>query len=124
MSETYETERGVWRDWLSQQRPVNSHSLALEASRVAYSGECRLFGISVLNTNAASQFIQLFDANAVPSDNAVPVCVFTVSGSSNLGLYWGPPGRWFNRGVVICNSSTAATKTIGSADCYFDVQVL
>ena len=31
-------------------------------------------------------------------------------------------GREFESGLVICNSSTDATKTIGSADTFFDVQ--
>ena len=102
--------------------PVSNSSLALSNSIVAKAGPGTLFGASILNTKISAQFIQVFDAAAVPADGAVPVAVYTVGASSNLGLYWGSVGRWHNIGIVLCNSSTAATKTIGSADCFFDVQ--
>lgn len=104
------------------QRPRNVSSLALANSLVVAAGECRLFGASIYSNNASAQFVQLFDAAALPADGAVPVAVYTVAATSNLGLYFGTAGRWFYRGIVICNSSTAATKTIGAADTWFDVQ--
>lgn len=101
--------------------PINIHSNALAASITVKSGQAILYGFTVLNTNASAQFIQVFDARTLPAEGTVPVVVFTVAGSSQLGVNW-IPGRTFRQGVVICNSSTAPTKTIGAADCFFDVQ--
>lgn len=104
--------------------PLNDHSNALEASRVALSGYGYLIAFSVLNTNAGAQYIQLHDAATLPADGQTPAASFTVAGASNLTVAYTLPGRLFLRGIVICNSSTAATKTLGSGDCFFDVQYI
>ena len=74
-------------------------------------------------SSVAAQFILLFDAADVPADTAVPLLSFPVAATSGVGAQW-IPGRYFANGIVICNSSTQHTKTIGSADCIFDLQVL
>ena len=102
--------------------PLSASSLALQASFNVTSGPARLFGFQIYSNKAAAQFIQLFDSTAAPASGAVPVCVFTVGATANLATAWTWPGRWFSRGIWIANSSTAATLTAGSADCYFDVQ--
>ena len=102
--------------------PVSVNSLALEQFHVIKSGPGTLYGVSVYSNKAAAQFIQLFDTTTAPGSGAIPVCTFTVAATSNLGLYWGSVGRWFNQGIVIANSSTAATQTAASADCFFDAQ--
>jgi hypothetical protein len=106
--------------------PLNSSSNALENSRTIKSGAGILYGFQVLNTLAAAQFIQLFDSQALPADGAVPVCVFTVpTNPANLSVFWGVgAGRFFQQGIVMCNSTTAATKTIGAANCFFDAQYI
>lgn len=104
--------------------PLNSSSGALEQFHIIKAGPGSLYGISVYSNKASAQFIQLFDAFSAPASGAVPVAVYTVSATSNLGLYWGSVGRWFDRGIVIANSSTAATQTAGSGDCYFDAQYI
>ena len=104
--------------------PVNAHSLALEASRLGLSGAGFLFSFSVLNTNASAQFIQLHDSIKAPGSGAVPSVVYTVAGSSNLVVAYTVPGRPFAQGLWIVNSSTSATLTAGSADCFFDLQVI
>ena len=82
-----------------------------------------LFGFTVSSSNGAAQFIQLFDRATLPADTAVPTVVFKVSATDVLPMQFLPP-RSFRNGIVICNSSTQHTKTIGSADCIFDVQYL
>lgn len=103
--------------------PYNSSSTKLESSRVVKAGPGLMFGFSVLNTNGAAQFIQVHDtAGIVPANGAVPVASFTVAASANLALSWIFPGRFFRQGMTLANSSTAATLTIGAADCFFDAQ--
>lgn len=101
--------------------PLNIHSQAYAASLVVKSGPGILYGFTVYNSKVTAQFVQVFDASALPADGAIPACVFSVSGSAGAGVNW-LPGRTFQTGIVICNSSTGPTKTIGSADCYFDAQ--
>jgi hypothetical protein len=103
--------------------PPSIHSNVYEASRIVKPGPGILYGFTVYNSNAAAQFVQVFDARTLPADGAAPAVVLTVAGASNLGVNW-LPGRTFLQGIVICNSSTGPTKTLGSADCWFDAQYL
>ncbi len=102
--------------------PLNSTSEAYETSRVVKVGPGILYGFSGYNSKASAQFIQLFDANALPAEGAIPVMVITVPATSNFSYSPGVYGRAFEAGIVILNSSTGPTKTIGSADCWYDVQ--
>jgi hypothetical protein len=101
--------------------PLNSPSRTLEASRVIKTGVGILYGLTVTNTKASAQFFQVFDAATVPADGAVPLLSKSVPAGDAVGIDW-VPGRTFRVGIVVCNSSTSATKTVGSADCLFDVQ--
>jgi hypothetical protein len=101
--------------------PLNSPSRALEASRVIKTGAGILYGVLVTNTKASAQFLQVFDANAVPADDAVPLFSKSVPAGDAVGIQW-LPGRVFLTGLVVCNSPTSATKTVALADCLFDVQ--
>jgi hypothetical protein len=112
--------RGELRELAIAGLPLNSHSNAYEASR-AVSGPGLLYGVFAYNSNAATQFIQIHDSATLPPDGAVPALFFPLATVSAYPLSW-LPGRSFQRGIVICNSSTGPTKTIGAADCFFDVQ--
>lgn len=101
--------------------PISDAPGKLSASYLA-TGYLRVYGISVYNSNAAAQSILMFDAATLPADTAVPLMTFNVSATSALGVYYGAMGRIFKRGIVLCNSSTTTTKTIGAADCFFDVE--
>lgn len=101
--------------------PLNIHSNALAASITVKSGQGILYGFTVLNTNSSAQYVQVFDARTLPAEGIVPVVVFKVNGADDKGVQW-LPGRTFRQGIVLCNSSTPDTKTIGAADCFFDVQ--
>jgi hypothetical protein len=104
--------------------PLNVSSQAAEASHLIKSGAGRLFGFTVYNSAGAAQFIQLHDLEKLPADTAVPSLVIKVATVADRTVTFGEGGRFFNRGIVICNSSTFATKTIGAADCFFDAQYL
>lgn len=109
--------------WFSECRPNNVHSTALENVHTVKFGEGLLFGFTVYSDKAAAQFIQVFDNRVAPTSGDVPAVVFNVASKSSLGVNWLPP-RTFQVGCFIANSSTAATYTAGSADCFFDVQFL
>lgn len=102
--------------------PANYHSAAYAASAVVKAHPGRLFGLSGYNSKASAQFIQIHDAAALPADTAVPSVFITVPAASNFSIDFGPRGRQFTVGIVVCNSSTGPTKTIGAADVFFDVQ--
>jgi hypothetical protein len=97
-------------------------STALEASAVVKSTPGTLFSLTGYNDNTASQYIQIHNAASLPADTAVPAIVLTVNPKDNFHYDLAEIGRWFSTGIVICNSSTAATKTIGGSDCWFNVQ--
>jgi len=107
-------------------------SAAEEASAVVSAVPARVSKIVIFNDKVSAQYIQLFDSATVPADTAVPaLCVIVPADSSYVidfprtierrvaGGQDRPP--LFETGVAISNSSTAATKTIGSADCLFYV---
>lgn len=104
--------------------PVSVSSVALAKALTVKSGAGLLFGFTLFSSNVAAQFIQLHDATAVPANGAVPVAVFTVATVANLGVSYMPCGRLFREGIIIVNSTTSSTLTIGAADCFFDAQYL
>lgn len=91
-------------------------------NQLIITGYLRVYNITAFSSNAGSQFILMFDASSLPADTAVPLMAFPVSASSNVGLYYGSGGKIFQRGLVLCTSSTATTKTLNAtADTFFDV---
>lgn len=91
------------------------------ASAVVKTSNGLLFGFTV--SSEIAQYIQVFDATSLPSEGAVPLLSFQVALGGYLSLQWVPP-RYMEYGIVLCNSSTQHTKTIGTTDCIFDVNFL
>ncbi len=100
----------------------NANTTAYAASIIAKASAGVLYMITGFNSRASGQFIQLHDSATLPADASVPKLIFYVEAKSNFALDLGKYGRYFTTGIVICNSSTGPTKTIGAADCWFDVQ--
>lgn len=104
--------------------PLNASATAYVASLVIKATPGKLFGMSGYNSKGSAQFIQLHDAAALPAEAAVPQVVFTVAATANFSIDFGVYGRTFLKGIVVCNSSTGPTKTIGSGDIFVDSQYL
>lgn len=105
------------------QLPLNTTSPALAASRVVKTGPGILYGFTISSTKATAQFVQVFDAAVVPADGAVPLISKSLPAQDAVGFSW-LPGRTFNVGIIICNSTSQASKTLGSADCIIDAQFI
>lgn len=103
-------------------KTYNAKTTAYAASKIASAAPAYLCGLTVYNSSASTQFIQVHDAASLPSDTAVPELFFEIAASSSKMIEFLRP-REFATGIVVCNSSTGPTKTIGSADCWFDVQI-
>jgi hypothetical protein len=101
--------------------PLNDYVPALAAS-IVLPGHLLVYGFTVYSTKGSAQFVLMFDTGTLPGDGAVPIFPWPVAASNGVGFAFTPRGRQFRTGLVLCNSSTDATKTIGSADCFFDVQ--
>lgn len=103
-------------------KTYNATTAAYANSLIASATPASLAGITIYNSSASTQFIQFHDSATLPADTAAPKFFIEVlSGSSRMIEFLRP--REFVNGIVVCNSSTATTKTIGSADCWFDVQI-
>jgi hypothetical protein len=101
--------------------PLSVHSMAYESARIIKTGPGILYGFTAYSSNAAAQFIQIFDAATLPAAGAIPAVLLSVAASSTLGVNW-LPGRAFLVGIVIANSTTGPTRTAGAADTWFDAQ--
>ena len=119
-----ETIAGLLREFHAAGLPLNTHSNVYENARLVKAGPGYLFGFTVYNSKGSGQFIQVHDSPVLPAEGAVPEVVVDIATVVAKGVQWLPLGRSFLRGIYLVNSSTAPTKTIGSADCFFDAQYI
>lgn len=96
-------------------------STALETSRVIKASAGNLYKLTGINNKATAQYIQIFNSTTVPADTTVPIYVFFVA-PGNFSFDCGSFPVPFSTGISVSNSSTLATKTIGSADCWFTAE--
>ena len=91
---------------------------ALDDSDAIKASAGTLYGMSGINDSASDQYIQVFNSATVPSNGTVPKVVIFIPAKSNFSVDFGTYGYAFSTGISWSNSSTLATKTIGSADCW------
>jgi len=101
--------------------PLNFNRETL-LNAIVVPGRIVVYGWTVYSTKGSAQFVNVFDANTIPADTAVPLWSWPIAANNGIAFGFTPRGRQFQTGLVLCNSSTDSTKTIGSADCFFDVQ--
>lgn len=101
----------------------DNYTQTVLANSALLPGELLLYGFTVFNNSGSAQNVQLFDSGSeIPADGHVPAANFPVAAGTELSVYYGEAGRLCKYGLALANSSTAATKTAGSADCLFDIQ--
>lgn len=95
-------------------------STTYEASHVIKAGVGILYGLSCYNSKATSQFLLTFNSTTLPADTTVSVTEpINCAGLSNCLIPLNANyGKYYSTGIVWSNSSTAPTKTIGSADMF------
>ena len=104
--------------------PSSATTAAYAASLVVKASAGTLLGFSGYNSHTATVFIQVHDSASLPADTAVPKIVLAVPPTSNFSYDAGQWGRPFTTGIVICNSTTGPTKTIGGSTTWVDAQYI
>jgi hypothetical protein len=100
--------------------PLYYASPRLQASAVVKTGPGTFYSITMTNTNAAARFLQVFDARDLPATGAIPLFSRSIPLGDSLTLTW-TVGHTFGVGLIVCNSTTAASLTLGTVDSLFDV---
>ncbi len=108
---------------ITSKRVKIDKSVANENLRQAAVGAGTLYGIIGYSAKASGQFILFFDSATTPAEGAVPDFMVPVNATSPFVLGFGELGYPFTNGCFVCCSSTQQTKTLGSADCWFNVQL-
>ena len=93
---------------------------ALAASGVIKASAGTLYGLAGINNSSSDQYLQIFDSVTVPADTTVPKLVLFIPAKSNFSFDLGMYGFALGTGISWSNSSTLATKTIGSADVWLN----
>lgn len=94
-------------------------STAYEASHIIKASAGTLSGFFGYNSGP-TQWVQIHNSATVPADTAVPILILRVTATSNFSLELGAFSAFFSAGIVICNSTTGPTKTVGASDCWFN----
>jgi len=80
----------------------------------------KLFSVVGYSNLGAVQYIQLWDLASYASVSGAPLICVAVAADSHFWLEF-PTGRQFTNGILVANSTTAITHTVGAADCLLDV---
>ena len=80
-----------------------------------------LFWVQIYNNNAAVRYLHIFDSATLPANGTAPnIPPYSLpAGGASIQpqlVDLGEAGLRFQNGIVVANSTTQATLTIGSAD--------
>lgn len=103
---------------------ATNYSALAAASGVIKVSAGKLLKVTLTNDNAAARYLQFFNLTAVPADATVPLFAVKLNIGETIELHWEPFGKYFTTGICWCNSTTGATKTIGTADSYVEATYL
>lgn len=93
-------------------------SITLEASRVLKAGAGNIYKIQGYSTTAG--YIQIFNSTTLPADATAPYLQpLKIAADANFFIDFGDIPSVMSTGITVCFSTTAATKTIGGAVCWF-----
>lgn len=103
---------------VSGSAPSNAVTAGYASSLAVKASAGTLYGVAGYNSGP-QQFLQLHDAAALPANGVAPVGpLITVPAASNYSIDFGTHGMRFSTGIVVSNSTTGPTKTLGAADCW------
>ena len=94
-------------------------STALESGSQVKASAGVLYGVSGYNSGSR-QWVHIFNSATQPANGAIPFAVIRVAGDNNFAWDTGKFGIPIDTGIYIANSTTAATLTSASADCWFN----
>lgn len=97
---------------------LRANSAGLAASLIVKASKGYLIAVHLINTNVGARFLQVFDSATLPADTTVPLISISVPAGGTFLLNFAPFGLLMQNGIAVCNSTTAATKTLGSADSF------
>jgi hypothetical protein len=98
---------------------MNYSTKSMAGQLIIFSGPAKLYEIRGYSTIA--QFILIYDRATAPGINVKADIVLKVAADANFSLSYNR-GRSFLNGIVICNSSTAPTKTVNIDSYLVDIQ--
>jgi hypothetical protein len=97
---------------------TRANTSAYATNLVVKNSAGRLFSLAGYNSGPA-QFIHIYDAASLPSEATAPAFVLAVPAQASFFFDFGGNALPCSVGIVVGNSSTGPTKTIGSANCFF-----
>lgn len=98
---------------------MNYSTKAMAGQLIIFSGPAKLYEVRGYST--ITQFILIYDRNSAPGANTKADLILKVAADDNFSLSFSR-GRSFLNGIVICNSSTAPTKTANIDSYLVDIQ--